>query len=118
MALNLLKAGFEVSVFNRTASKCRRAAEAGARVADSVGELTNICEAVVVMVSDDDAVRMVTTGGEGILTTADANLIVIDSSTIHPHTSREVAAALGDKGIAYLDAPVTGSRPQAEDAQE
>ena len=114
MALNLLKAGFQVSVFNRTASKAAPVVEAGASTCTSIAELTARCEAVVIVVSDDDAVRAVVQGDDGILAAAAPGLLVIDSSTVHPDTSNAMATALGRKQVTYLDAPVTGSRPQAE----
>jgi 3-hydroxyisobutyrate dehydrogenase-like beta-hydroxyacid dehydrogenase len=114
MAVNLVKAGFDVTVFNRDAKKSKPVQEAGAAVAGSIGELAAACEAVVVVVSDDDAVRAVCLGEDGIEAAGREGLLVIDASTALPDTTIEVAAALRARGMVYLDAPVTGSKPQAE----
>ena len=114
MALNLLKAGFEVTVYNRTPERCQRVAEAGARVAPSVADLVREQDAVVLMLSDDAAVESVVNGDGGIARNGKRGLVVIDSSTILPATAQAMARTLAAAGIDYLDAPVTGSRPQAE----
>ncbi|MCC6681887.1 MAG: NAD(P)-dependent oxidoreductase [Phycisphaeraceae bacterium] len=117
MSLNLIKNGFKVMVFNRTPSRGTRAAAAGAVVASSIKQVTQASEAIVVMVSDDEAVREVILGDEGIVQYAKRGQIVINSSTILPDTARQVAQTLREKSVIYLEAPVTGSRPQAEQGQ-
>lgn len=114
MAINLVQAGFPVTVFNRKAGKCAEAVAAGARQAGSLAELAGAADVVVSMLSDDEAVERVLTGEDGILAHGRAGMLVIDSSTIHPETSRRVAVALQKQSIDFLDAPVTGSKPQAE----
>jgi 3-hydroxyisobutyrate dehydrogenase-like beta-hydroxyacid dehydrogenase len=114
MAVHLVEAGFDVCVYNRTAQKCQRAADAGARVADTIAQLVSDADAVVIVVADDEAVRQIITGDGGVLETGRAGLIVIDSTTVHPDTSRQMAEALAAKQITFLDAPVTGSRNEAE----
>lgn len=116
MALNLLKNGFAVTVFNRTPDKCRTLHDAGASVAKSIAELSVKCAAIVIMVSDDRAVRAIVQSEDGILHYAKSGTLVVDSTTVHPQTSREMARALAQRGITYIDAPVTGSRKQAEEA--
>ena len=115
MALNLLKGGFEVMVINRTPAKCRRVAEAGGRVADSLSQLIRSSEVVVLVVDKDESVRQIVTAPGGVAESGSAGLIVIDSTTVHPHTSNQMCETLAAKDIAFLDAPVTGSRPQAEE---
>lgn len=114
MAVHLAKAGFAVCVYNRTAQKCQRAADAGAHVAETIAQLVSNADAVVTMVADDEAVRQVITGNGGVLESGRAGLIVIDSTTVHPDTSRQMAETLAAKQITFLDAPVTGSRNEAE----
>ena len=106
MALNLLKAEVEVTVFNRTRSKCLAAADAGAVVADSIPALVATSEAIVIMVKWDQSVCEVILGPDGVLAAGHRGLLVIDSTTIHPLTSQDMAAALAAKEIDYLDAPV------------
>ena len=106
MALNLLKAEVEVTVFNRTRSKCLAAADAGAVVADSIPALVATSEVIVIMVKWDQSVCEVILGPDGVLAAGHRGLLVIDSTTIHPFTSQDMAAALAAKEIDYLDAPV------------
>ena len=117
MALNLCKAGIAVTVYNRTRDKCRRAQEAGATVADSVAQAAADSDAIVLMLSDDAAVREIALGPDGVLANAKPGSLVIDSSTVHPGLSRELGRSFAAKGIGFLDAPVTGSRPQAEEGK-
>lgn len=116
MAHNLLRAGFEVTVFNRTPAKCELLRAAGATVAASVREMAGWSDVVLLMLPDDAAVRSVVIK-DGLLDSGKPGSVVIDSSTTHPHTSQEMAAALARRGIEYLDAPVTGSRREAETAR-
>jgi 3-hydroxyisobutyrate dehydrogenase len=114
MAKNLLKAGFEVMVYNRTAAKAAPLQEAGARLAASAAALWADADVVITMVSDDGALREIHQGKEGLLAGAQSGKLVIDMSTVSPVTSRELAAAMAAKGIDYLDAPVAGSVKPAE----
>ncbi|MBI4023367.1 MAG: NAD(P)-dependent oxidoreductase [Verrucomicrobia bacterium] len=117
MALNLLKAGFKVTVHNRTREKCRTAADAGAAVAASPADVAARTDAVLLMLADDAAVKQVVFGKGGLRANGKAGLLVIDSSTVQPGLSQKLAAAFAEKKIMFLDAPVTGSRPQAEDGK-
>lgn len=114
MALNLVKAGFKVSVFNRTAGKAEALERAGAKVATSPAEAARDAEFVVVIVSDSAAVEEVVAGKNGVLETIRSGAILIDSSTISPVVSRKLAGQLAAKGARMLDAPVTGSKHGAE----
>jgi 3-hydroxyisobutyrate dehydrogenase len=120
MVKNLLRAGFDVTVCNRTAAKAVPLQEAGARIAASPAALWANADTVITMVSDDAALRQIHQGGEGLpagihgLAGAGTGKTVIDMSTVSPDTSRELAAKLAAKGVDYLDAPVAGSVKPAE----
>ncbi len=108
MSLNLLKAGHEVSVHNRTREKEEHVAKQGAQRAESPREAAEGAEVIVTMVSDTPDVEQVVLGDEGIIHGAPQGAIVIDMSTISPTATRQMAEALGTKGIKMLDAPVSG----------
>jgi len=110
MALNLVKAGFEVTVFNRTRSKVDPLREAGARAAESPAQAARDADVVMTIVSDSAAVEEVVTGKGGVLETLRPGAIVIDSSTISPLVSRRMACHTAGKQASWLDAPVTGSK--------
>jgi len=115
MVKNLLKAGFEVSVYNRTVAKAAALVELGASVAGSPGELWEKADTVITMVADDNALRQVHEGPDGLLAGAGAGgRVVIDMSTVSPATTKELAAKLAARGVDYLDAPVSGSVKPAE----
>lgn len=118
MCKNLLKAGYSLTVYNRTAGKEKELTGAGARTTDSPAKLLESCEVVFVMVSDDEAVNQVFSGENGLLAAdvAGQNKLVINTSTIAPETTRAVAQQCSNKGVAYLEAPVSGSVKPAEDA--
>lgn len=111
MAGNLLKAGFQVTVWNRTPSRAKPLLEAGAQWADSPAAVAAKVEAVCINVTDTPDVEAVIFGPGGIVEgnpgdTAD--LVVIDNSTISPAATRDFAERLSRHGIHMLDAPVTG----------
>jgi len=110
MALNLMKAGFPVSVFNRTRGKAEPLEQAGARVASTPAEAARGADLVMIIVSDTAAVEEVVLGKGGILETLRPGSIVVDSSTISPVASRKLACHTAGKQAAWLDAPVTGSK--------
>ena len=115
MASNLLKQDFEVTVYNRTDEKCRPLAEQGASTSSSPSEASEGADVVMTMVSNDDSVREIFYGENGILSSLSEGMTVIDCSTISPDLVKEIAAAVADKGASFLDAPVTGSKPAAID---
>jgi 3-hydroxyisobutyrate dehydrogenase-like beta-hydroxyacid dehydrogenase len=114
MALNLIKAGHKLSVYNRTAAKAAALQAAGAHVASSSAEAARDANVVMMIVSDSAAVEEVVTGKGGILESLRAGTLVIDSSTISPTVSRKMACLVAGKGASWLDAPVTGSKHGAE----
>ncbi|MBS1665175.1 MAG: NAD(P)-dependent oxidoreductase [Bacteroidetes bacterium] len=117
MAKNLLKAGFELTVYNRTAAKAASLTDMGARLADSPSALWKNADTVIIMVSDDKAALQVLEGPHGLLHGAGAGKTVINMSTVSPATGRHMAGDLAAKGAEYLDAPVSGSVKPAELAQ-
>jgi len=114
MALNLVKAGFNVTVYNRTRSKADALGRAGARVAASPAEAARDAEVIGTIVSDTAAMEEIVCGKGGVLETIGSGAVLIDSSTISPAVSRKLACHLAGKGASMLDAPVTGSKHGAE----
>lgn len=109
MATNLINAGYDVTVYNRTAEKAAPLVELGAKTAASARELAEQADIVITMVSDSATVEAVMFGPDGVSEGVRAGQTVIDMSTIAPDTSRLVAARMKDKGVHFLDAPVSGS---------
>jgi 3-hydroxyisobutyrate dehydrogenase len=117
MAANLLKAGFSLSVYNRTAAKAERLIDAGARFASTPAEAAKDVGVVISMLSDDSASRGVWLGSGGALEAVGKDVILIESSTVSPSWVAELAELSATRGARFLDAPVTGSRMQAEAGQ-
>lgn len=117
MAQNLLKAGHTVTVYNRTPAKAEALRAAGARVAATPAEGVRDADFVIAMLADDQASRGVWLGNDGALQAARPDAILIDSSTVSPAWVLELAAAAKERGLEFLDAPVTGSRMQAAAGQ-
>lgn len=116
MVKNLVKAGFDVTVYNRTVSKAEEfAKEVGVKVAVTPADLVKEIDCVITMVSDDAALQEI--WGQLLAAPLPAGLLAIDMSTVSPDTTKAMAARVGEKGIAYLDAPVSGSVKPAEDRQ-
>jgi 3-hydroxyisobutyrate dehydrogenase-like beta-hydroxyacid dehydrogenase len=110
MSLNLVNAGFTVTVFNRDRTKTDPLKRAGANVASSPAEAAGNADIIYVIVSDTAAVEQVVTGPNGILDAIRPGVLVIDSSTISPVVSKKLAAEIVAAGGRWLDAPVTGSK--------
>ena len=117
MAANLLKAGFPLAVYNRTRSKAEPLAASGARIADTPAEAVNGAHVILAMLSDDDASRAAWLGEHGALAAAAPGSVLIESSTVSPAWIAELGAAARSRGLDLLDAPVTGSRMQADAGQ-
>jgi len=116
MAANLVRAGYQVTVYNRTAEKARAwADEHGARVAATPREAADGAAAVISMVVDGAQVEGVLLGPDGAVADAAPGTLFIDSSTIAPADARRIGAALTERGMRFVDAPVSGSSPKAED---
>ena len=114
MSLNVLKAGHDVTVHNRTRQKEEEVAKAGAGRAQSPKEAAEGAEIIVTMVSDTPDVEEVVLGENGVIRGAPQGAIVIDMSTISPAATRQMAEELGKKGIRMLDAPVSGGPEGAQ----
>lgn len=108
MAINIAKAGHELTVWNRTPQAMEPVVAAGARAAGSAGEAAQDADVVGICVSTPDVVRSVVLGDEGVLKGTKKGAVIVDFSTIDPATSRAVAQKCEQAGIAYLDAPVSG----------
>jgi 3-hydroxyisobutyrate dehydrogenase len=108
MTMNLLKAGFPLTVWNRTASKMDNIVKTGATAGSSPADVAANCDIIITCVSDTPDVQAVILGKNGILSKAKSGALVIDMSTISPGATREMAAALAAKGIHMLDAPISG----------
>jgi len=114
MSLNILNAGHEVTVHNRTRQKEEVVAKKGANRAPSPREAAEGAEIIVTMVSDTPDVEQVVLGGNGVIHGAPQGAIVIDMSTISPAATRQMAEELSKKGIKMLDAPVSGGPEGAQ----
>jgi 3-hydroxyisobutyrate dehydrogenase len=114
MAANLLKAGCEVTVYNRSGKKADEFVEAhGGRRAAGPAEAARNAEVVITMVGDSSDVEAVVLGPGGVAEGAARGSVVIDMSTISPAVTRRIAAELGERGVEMLDAPVSGGEPGA-----
>ncbi len=114
MSLNILKAGHDVTVHNRTRQKEEEVAKEGARRAESPKEAAEGAEIIVTIVSDTPDVEDVVLGANGVIHGAPQGSVVIDMSTISPAATRQMAEKLGKKGIKMLDAPVSGGPEGAQ----
>ena len=114
MAINLLKAGYAVTVWNRTRSRADELAAQGATVAATPREAAAHADVVFTIVSDPPAVEAVLWGENGALAGLRRGCVLVDSSTISPDLARRTAAECKSRGIEYLDAPVTGGTWGAE----
>jgi 3-hydroxyisobutyrate dehydrogenase len=116
MAANLRRAGYELTVYNRTRERAQAwADEHGGTVVDSPADVGAASDIVITMVVDGAQVTEVLLGENGVAQGAAAGTLCVDMSTIAPGDSRRIAAALAEREIGFVDAPVTGSSPKAED---
>ena len=116
MAENLIKAGNQLSVFNRSARpSVSRLRSMGASVAESPKKVAQECDVIVVMVTDSPDVEQVVLGPSGIIEGVRPGATVIDMSTISPSVTRKVAERLAAVGVAMLDAPVSGGEKGAKE---
>jgi 3-hydroxyisobutyrate dehydrogenase-like beta-hydroxyacid dehydrogenase len=108
MAANLLAAGHDLVVHNRTAERMRPLAERGARTATSPRAVAAAADVILICVSDTPDVEQVLFGDDGVAAGAAAGALVVDMSTISPEATRDFAARLAERDLGYLDAPVSG----------
>ncbi|WP_136809941.1 NAD(P)-dependent oxidoreductase [Desulfosediminicola flagellatus] len=115
MVANLLQAGLDVTVWNRTASRCDSLIDMGASHADSPAAVIEKCDITFAMVSDPEAAEALCFGEHGVLAGMSAGKSYVDVSTVAPETSQKISAAIKEKGGMFLEAPVSGSKKPAED---
>jgi 3-hydroxyisobutyrate dehydrogenase-like beta-hydroxyacid dehydrogenase len=110
------RAGFPLTVWTHTSGKAERwASERGASAVATPAEVAERSDIVVSMVVDGEQVASVLLGQGGVVEAARAGLLCVDMSTIGPADTRRIGAALSERAVGMLDAPVTGSSPRAED---
>ena len=115
MALNLIKAGFSLRVYNRTdRPRVQEVVDAGGERVATPAAAADGSDVIITNVTDTPDVEEVILGENGVLRTARAGATVIDMSTISPRVTRDIATALGEKGVHMLDAPVSGGDVGAE----
>lgn len=116
MTLNLLKAGYEVTIYARHPEKApvQEVLRAGAMLAPSARAVAIASEVVITMVPNSAQVEEVVAGPQGILEGARKELVIVDMSTIAPSMSRKLAAIAAEKEVHFLDAPVSGGSLGAE----
>jgi len=108
MSRNLLAAGHDLTVWNRTPERADPLVEAGAAPVDSPAALAAAVDIVITCVSDTPDVEEVLLGEAGVIHGAEPGTLVIDCSTISPQVTRDIAGTLADRGVEMLDAPVSG----------
>ncbi len=116
MAGHLVKAGYETTVWNRTQSKAADLVKAGARPGASPKDVAARSEITITMVADTPDVHQIILGPSGVIEGVRPGAVVVDMSTISPVATREIARALGEKGVEMLDAPVSGGEKGAIEA--
>jgi len=115
MARNLLKAGYPLLVHSRSQGPVDEIVKAGAKAAASPGDVASQCDVLITMLPNSPDVELVALGPNGIIEGARRGLIFADMSTISPIVSQKIAKALEPKGVAMLDAPVSGGEKGAID---
>jgi len=115
MALNLVKAGFDVTVWNRNPDKCAELVAQGASQGRTPREVATSCDITITIVSDPAAALAVCNGPDGVAAGISAGRSYIDMSTVDDATSQIIAAAITQAGGRFLEAPVSGTKKPAED---
>jgi 3-hydroxyisobutyrate dehydrogenase-like beta-hydroxyacid dehydrogenase len=114
MAANLIRKGHKLKVYNRTRAKAEEVAKLGGIAVDSPAQAAEGSEVIITMVADPNALFEVIEGNNGILKTIQRDAVLVDSSTVSPPTTLRVWEALKTRGAHMLDAPVFGSKNEAE----
>lgn len=115
MAKNLLKAGYPLTVYNRSQAAAGELAAAGAKAAGSAAEAARGADVVITMLPNSPEVREVVCGKAGVLEGAKPGTILVDMSSISPIAAQEIGAACAQRGVRMVDAPVSGGEPKAID---
>jgi len=117
MGMNLIKAGHSLTVWNRTPARADELVAAGARFAKSPQEVAATCDFLLTIVSDPPALEQVLWSPCGAMQALKRGSIYVDSSTVSPALARRIAAACAERGVRFLDAPVTGGDWGAKKAE-
>lgn len=115
MGMNLLKAGYDLTVYDRNEAPVKALAQAGATPAQDIRTLSAQSDVILTMLPNSPHVKSVVMDEGGVLETVRPGTVFIDMSSINPIASREIAQALARKGVEMLDAPVSGGEPKAID---
>jgi len=117
MAMNLITKGFDVTVWNRSADKCKDLVDAGAKQAATPGECVKACDITFACLTTPEVCSEVVFGKDGVLSGVGAGKAYVDCSTVDEETSIKIDAAVVAAGGRFLEAPVSGSKKPAEDGQ-
>lgn len=117
MAANLISAGLDVRVWNRTREKADSLADRGVEVADTPAQAAAGAEMVLTMLADGDAVEKVMSGKDGALAPIDDDAVWLQMSTVGIDATERLSALAVDRGVAFVDAPVLGTRQPAEQGE-
>lgn len=117
MVKNLLNKGFTVYIYNRTREKEKELVSIGAFSAESMQHLSQECEVVITMVTDDAALEQVYNGNKGLLVNPSPGTLMIDMSTVSTQISKKISKKCSDKGVHFLEAKVSGSGKVVEEGQ-
>jgi 3-hydroxyisobutyrate dehydrogenase-like beta-hydroxyacid dehydrogenase len=107
MSTNLLKAGYTVTAFDRTQDRLEALVSRGARRAGSIAEVVGESDVVFTSLPNDAVFRQVALGAEGVVNSANSNIVYMDTSTVSPAVSAEVAVAAAQRGLRYLRTTVS-----------
>jgi 2-hydroxy-3-oxopropionate reductase len=115
MAKNLVRAGYDLVVYDIVREAVAELEKEGARGTESIGEVAQNCDVIVTMLPNSPHVKEVVLGAGGVLENAKAGTIIVDMSSISPIVSKEVGKECAKKGVILIDAPVSGGEPKAVD---
>lgn len=115
MSKNLIKAGYNLVVYNRSKASQEEVAACGAASAENIASLASVCDVIITMLPNSPDVRAVALSADGIISSAKPGTVVIDMSSIDPVETQAIGAQLAEKGIELMDAPVSGGEPKAID---
>jgi 3-hydroxyisobutyrate dehydrogenase-like beta-hydroxyacid dehydrogenase len=114
IARRLLESGYNLTAYNRDRSKAEALIGYGGIVANSIAEFASNIDVVLSCLANDDAVRSVYTGSNGVFANVRPGTVLIEMSTVNPETSRELYKLGAARGVSVLDVPISGSTPAAE----
>lgn len=117
MAANLASSGISLTVYNRSTDKAEALKDQGATVTQTLVEAGTDADVVITMLSTPEVVQAVATGADGFLPAMKKGAIWVDCTTVNPSFSLETAQMAADHGIRFLDAPVAGTKPHAQNAE-